>query len=1160
MKQRILSVLLALAMVLSLLPMAALAAEGDDTTGDNVCDIENCGEGIYPGPSDLNVEADAGDRQITVTWDALEAVGGVTPTYNVYCYESGKSEETATKITGQQSPYIITGLYNDVTYEVGVEAVYGSEKSLSIETSATPYAEGASAPGAPTNVSAAAGNDGSITVSWKAPTDDGGAAITGYEVDVTYTSEDESVGTTEAVDADVTSCTIEGLTGGVTYTVTVTAINAKGSTASDPTTVTGLPGAPTILSVTPGNGSVTVEWKAPENNGFPEILSYVITAEQNGIGLGDEVEAADDTMSHTLDGLANGNTYQIYVSAVNRVGQGAAATTDAEIPLIPYDLLVGGVAVTEKNMADVLGDGTVSLNPNTITLTLNNAHINVTEGGHGIYSKTFLKLKLIGENSISCSSGYGFYSTDDVTVVGDGSLNVAGKDGGIYIAGGGEVGGLYLKENVSLTVASGNVNSANSYGVRVDDVLEVHDNATLTASAGTALERSCGIYAYDAVNVYDNAVVTTTGTDQSVDQYTDSYGIRTTNMTIKGGTVTATGGAAASSNGIYTQNFGMYGGAVTAVSGSTAGGTRSGPSTALQANRSFFCSGGTVTATSGSAGDDTSCGILVSNGHLVVNGGSLFAQSGKANFSYGIKASQLSLDDGYISAEGAQGVWCSDGISVEGSLAVGDGTILAKAANAETYSYGLQAFDMRISGGEIEAAAGSAANSYGLWAFGNMNLSCNEISLNPYTPGFIGTKVNATAEDGYAIYSRTGVAIADALTISDPEGSSIVTIGGNDELSRYYTAVASDGSVAGNIEIGLLIYKVSIEGLSYSRAALVPAGWSVNETYCDFYEVEDFSEIFDTEKDGYIFLGFFTEEGDEFGFDTEIEEDVTIYAEWKKEEKEEPEIYIPPTYRPTVTEAEGGKVTVSPRAPEWMDNVTITPQPAEGMEVAQVIVTDRKGNPVEVTANGDGTYRFRQPLGKVTITVTFAEKPCDGGEDCPAHGYSDLDSGAWYHEAVDYVLKHQLMGGYGNGLFDPAGTMNRGMMAMLLYNLAGRPDHAYEGAFSDVAEGFWYEDGIHWAAEQDIVVGYNGYFAPDDDITREQMAVMLWRYAGCPESGHDLSAYGDADQISDYARQAMQWANEQGILNGMDGALNPGGTATRAHVAQLLMNFVENVL
>ena len=237
--------------------------------------------------------------------------------------------------------------------------------------------------------------------------------------------------------------------------------------------------------------------------------------------------------------------------------------------------------------------------------------------------------------------------------MGDGSLNVAGNDGGIYIAGGGEVGGLYLKENVSLTVASGNVSSTNSYGVRVDDVLEVHDNATLTASAGTALERSCGIYAYVAFNVYDNAVVTTTGTDQSVDQNTDSYGVRTTNMTIKGGTVTATGGAAASSNGIYTQTFDMYGGAVTAVSGSTAGGACFGPSTALQATKSFFCSGGTVTAASGSAGNDTSCGILVSNGHLVVDGGSLFAQSGKANFSYGIKASQLSLADGYIRASGA---------------------------------------------------------------------------------------------------------------------------------------------------------------------------------------------------------------------------------------------------------------------------------------------------------------------------------------------------------------------------------------------------------------------------------------------------------------------------------------------------------------------------
>ena len=1014
------------------------------------------------------------------------------------------------------------------------------------------------------NIEATA-SDGEITVTWKALEDVDKDKVSSYIVSCCLEGSFEPLQQmVYEPDSNTYSHTFTGLKNDVVYDVSVEAKYTQIEdgyeepySATAITTVTGLPGAPTILSVIPGNGSVTVEWEAPENNGFPEILSYVVTAEQNGIGLGDEVEATGDTMRYTLDSLTNGQTYDIYVSAVNNIGQGAASTTSVSIPRIPYDLLVGGVTVTEENMDDVLGDGTVSFDPAAHTLTLNNANINVTEGGHGIHSQTFLTLKLIGENSISCSSGYGFYSTDDVTVVGDGSLNVAGNDGGIYIAGGGEVGGLYLKENVSLTVASGNVSSTNSYGVRVDDVLEVHDNATLTASAGTALERSCGIYAYVAFNVYDNAVVTTTGTDQSVDQNTDSYGVRTTNMTIKGGTVTATGGAAASSNGIYTQTFDMYGGAVTAVGGSTAGGACFGPSTALQATKSFFCSGGTVTATSGSAGNDTSCGILVSNGHLVVDGGSLFAQSGKANFSYGIKASQLSLADGYISAKGAQGVWCSDGISVEGRVAVGDGTILAKAANAKTYSYGLQAFDMHISGGEIEAAAGSAANSYGLWVFGNMDFSCNKISLNPHAPGFIGTKVNATAENGYAIYSRTGVEIANALTISVPKGGSIATIG-DDELSRYYTIAVAEGAAAQSVEIGLLTYKVSIDGLDigYDMAIGVPAGWSLNETYCEKYGVEDFSEILPTAKDGYTFCGWYTDAactaGNEYpGFDTPVTEDINIYPKWVKKSGGSSGGSSSPTYAPAVDDSTGGDTTVSNKNPAKGDKVTITTEPDKGYEVGKITVTDKNGKAVEVIDNGDGTFAYVQPAGKVTIVVEYVPA---------ASGFTDVAEESYYYDAVSWAVAKGITSGTSATTFSPDASCTRAQMATFLWRAAGSPEpKGISNPFTDVAADAYYAKAVQWAVEQGITTGTSATtFSPDAACTRAQMATFIYRCEQANGGGFTgawmfLLPFTDAPE---WAYKPIAWCYKEGITSGTSGTtFSPDAPCTRAQMVTFLYRF-----
>ncbi len=187
-----------------------------------------------------------------------------------------------------------------------------------------------------------------------------------------------------------------------------------------------------------------------------------------------------------------------------------------------------------------------------------------------------------------------------------------------------------------------------------------------------------------------------------------------------------------------------------------------------------------------------------------------------------------------------------------------------------------------------------------------------------------------------------------------------------------------------------------------------------------------------------------------------------------------------------------------------------------------------------------------------------------GGEEpviAPApEKFSDVPSGAWYREAVDFVVKNSLMTGYGNGNFGPDENLSRAQLAQILFNREGRPAVSGTGAFRDVAGNAWYAGAVAWANANGIAGGYgNGQFGPNDPITREQLAVMLWRYAGNPAATDKELHFTDAGDSSAYARDALRWAVEKGILNGTgDGRLNPRGWATRAQAAAMLMRYLND--
>lgn len=270
-----------------------------------------------------------------------------------------------------------------------------------------------------------------------------------------------------------------------------------------------------------------------------------------------------------------------------------------------------------------------------------------------------------------------------------------------------------------------------------------------------------------------------------------------------------------------------------------------------------------------------------------------------------------------------------------------------------------------------------------------------------------------------------------------------------------------------------------------------------------------------------------------------------------------------PTYTVSKpSDVTGGEISVSPSRAAKNATVTITVKPDEGYELDELIVRDSDGETVKLTQKSDTEYTFKMPASKVTVEASFVEI-----EPVPSElPFTDVAADAWYHDAVAYVYDNGMMNGVTENTFAPNATTTRGMIVTMLHRLEGKPGVNYLLPFGDVPEGLWYTEAVRWAASEGIVNGVSDTsYAPDNAITREQMAAILYRYAqykGYDTSvgGMSLAEYTDADQISSYATTAMQWANENGLITGRtDTTLIPQGTATRAEVATILMRFCEDI-
>ena len=238
-------------------------------------------------------------------------------------------------------------------------------------------------------------------------------------------------------------------------------------------------------------------------------------------------------------------------------------------------------------------------------------------------------------------------------------------------------------------------------------------------------------------------------------------------------------------------------------------------------------------------------------------------------------------------------------------------------------------------------------------------------------------------------------------------------------------------------------------------------------------------------------------------------------------------VNIPDTYDIDLIVGEGGEAKTSLTNASAGSTITVAVTPDEGYELDYITVDGERI---------DGTT-FTMPAHDVTVRVYFT----DGSVDMP---FVDVNSGDWFYDYVAYVYANGLMDGTSATMFEPNGTMTRAMVWAILARVDGET----------VTGANWIETARSWAMANGVSDGENanGY------VTREQLATMLWRYAGEPTSSYSLSAFTDAASVSDYAETAMAWAVEHGIITGMtDTTIEPQGTATRAQCAAMLMRFVE---
>ena len=301
-------------------------------------------------------------------------------------------------------------------------------------------------------------------------------------------------------------------------------------------------------------------------------------------------------------------------------------------------------------------------------------------------------------------------------------------------------------------------------------------------------------------------------------------------------------------------------------------------------------------------------------------------------------------------------------------------------------------------------------------------------------------------------------------------------------------------------------------------------------------------------KSGYRFVGWYSGDA-KWDFDTLVTENLTLTAKWEKIHTSAPSA---PRYDVAVSDGAHGSVTVSPKSASKGSTVTVTVTPDKGYTLETLSVTDKNGSALDLTDQGGGKYTFTMPSAPVTVAATFMD------DNTMLNFFVDVPAGAYYYDAVLWAAEGGIVTGTDAVHFSPDASCTRAQLVTFLWRAAGSPAVNYAMNFTDVDSGAYYAEAVRWAASEKIVEGTTAEtFAPDAAVTRAQMVTMLYRFAKAQgmdttQGGMAIREFDDFDAVPAYALEAMDWAVNAGVLKGDNNRLLPQDNCTRAQIVTML--------
>ena len=301
-------------------------------------------------------------------------------------------------------------------------------------------------------------------------------------------------------------------------------------------------------------------------------------------------------------------------------------------------------------------------------------------------------------------------------------------------------------------------------------------------------------------------------------------------------------------------------------------------------------------------------------------------------------------------------------------------------------------------------------------------------------------------------------------------------------------------------------------------------------------------------KSGYRFVGWYNGNA-KWNFDTPVTEKLTLTAKWEKIHTSAPSA---PRYDIAAESGAHGSVSVSPKSASKGSTVTVTVTPDKGYTLETLSVTDKNGNALDLTDRGNGKYTFTMPSSPVTVAATFMD------DNTMLNFFVDVPAGAYYYDAVLWAAEGGIVTGTDAVHFSPDASCTRAQLVTFLWRAAGSPVVNYAMNFTDVDSGAYYAEAVRWAASEKVVEGTTAEtFAPDAAVTRAHVVTMLYRFAKAQgmdttQGGMAIREFDDFDAVPAYALEAMDWAVNAGVLKGDNNRLLPQDNCTRAQIVTML--------